>query len=319
MFKPFDHKVPHDLILFRKQLSHIAVGKIPQHWSKYLESQPVENQWSELVKAGMIQRAATRILKADFSESKRTSTIVNDQVLANKFHAFLTDRSELAHRVRDTYRIQGTDERERARILNAPWDQLFTDFNAKLKSENENEVSKSCLRKIRKKFCKNFRQAAKRDIEYAQCNVCSKIDMMLSAMAKNRYIQNWRINRDNLLELSVCDTGHEDCLWDRCQQCNLDQTILKVKSAITDFESCKHQMINWPELVKYKKNSSEITKWIEQVTTIDEFASELACALFCSKHKATGSKVNINDITLLIIHSSRLYFIVRETENVHHS
>ena len=118
--------------------------------------------------------------------------------------------------------------------------------------------------------------------------------MMLSAMAKNRYIKNWQISRDSLMELSVCDTGHEDCLWDRCSNCNLAQTIMKVKSAVPEFENCKSQMINWPELVKYKKGKTEVTKWIQQVTTIDEFASELASALFCSKYKATGSKVEFN-------------------------
>ena len=293
LFKPNDQKAPKDLVLFRKQLAHIAIGKVPAAWKEFLENQPVENQWSQLVKAGMNRNTATNIIKADFAKTSRTSKIVNNEVLVNKFHAFLTSRSELAHRVRDSYRVQESEERERARILNKPWDQLFNEFNEVLKTENQNEVSKSCLRKIRKKYCKNFRQASKKDVEYAQCNVCSKVDMMLGAMAKNRYLQNWRISRDNLLKLSICEIEETDnCLWDRCNLCNLEQTILKLKSEIPDFENCKRQMINWPELVKYKKNNSHITKWIQQVSTIDEFACELASALFCSKTKATGPKVN---------------------------
>ena len=291
LFKPFDQKAPKDLVLFRKQLSHIGIGKVPSTWSKFLQTDQIEHPYSELVKVGMHSTTAHNIMKADFAKKQRTSTVVNDKVLVDKFHLFLTNQSELAHRVRDSYRIHGSDEQIRARILNKPWDRLFNDFNEVLRSENKDTVSKSCLRKIRKKFCRNFRQASKRDIEYAQCNVCSKLDMMISAMAKNRYMKNWQINRENLLNLSICDNGTEDCLWDRCNDCNLDQTVFKVKSEIPDFANCKRQMINWPELVKYKKNKSEITKWIEQVTTIDEFALELASALFCSKTKATGSKV----------------------------
>ena len=291
MFKPFDQKAPKDLVLFRKQLCHIGIGKVPSSWSNFLESQELEHPVPELVKAGMHSTTAKNIMKADFAKKKRTSTVVNDKSLVDKFHLFLTNQSELAHRVRDSYRIHGSEEQIRARILNKPWDRLFKEFNEILQSENKDEVSKSCLRKIRKKFCKNFRQASKRDIEYAQCNVCSKLDMMISALAKNRYIKNWQINREELLKLSVCENETEECLWDRCNLCNLDQTVLKVKSEIPDFENCKRQMINWPELVKYKKNKSDITKWIQQVSTIDEFASELASALFCSKTKATGSKV----------------------------
>lgn len=279
------------MILFRKQIAQIAIGKLPQSWSNHVESHSVENKWSELVKAGLNKNTATRILKADFAKSSRASTVVNNQELISKLTSFLTDQSELAHRVRDSYRILGSEEKERARILNKPWDQLFKEFNQLLQSENLAPVSKTCLRKIRKKYLKNFRQAAKRDIEYAQCNVCSKIDMMLCAARKNRYIGDWPINKESLLELSVCDNGNDDCIWNKCNNCDIGQTIYKVKSACPNFEAVKHQMINWPELCKYKKKNAEIHKWIQQVTTIDEFVSELADALFCSKMKATGSKV----------------------------
>ena len=173
------------MVLFRKQLSHIAIGKVPPTWSNFLESQQIEHPLPELVKAGMHSSTAKRLMKADFAKKKRESTVVNNNVLVDQFHSFLTNQSELAHRVRDSYRINGNEEQIRARILNKPWDQLFKEFNEILRSENKDVVSKTCLRKIRKKFCKNFRQASKRDIEYAQCNVCSKLDMMISSMAKS--------------------------------------------------------------------------------------------------------------------------------------
>ena len=289
------------MILFRKQLSKIAIGDVPESWSSFLETEVIENPVAELHKAGMAKGTACRTIRANFEKTTRTSSIVQDETLIDRFQDFLSSNSNLAHRVRDSYQIAGSNEQVRARILNKPWDRLFQDFNDLLKAEGKNPISKSCLRKIRKNNCRNFRQAAKNDIEYAMCSVCSKIDLMLAAAGKNRYLRNWQINKDTLLTESVCDSGHENCLWDKCSNCSHDQIVPKIRNLIPNYEEIKNQMINYPELVKYKKNQSYTHKWINQVSTIEEFSYELTGVLFCSKTKATGSKV----IVFFIYH----YFI----------
>ena len=291
LFGTFDKKAPKDLILFRKQLSKIAIGDVPESWSNFIETELIEHPVAALQKAGMPKRTAIRNVQANFEKNRRISSIVNDETLIERFQEFLISNSNLAHRVRDSYQIAGSNEQERARILNKPWDRLFQDFNDLLKSEEKKPISKSCLRKIRKNNCKHFRQAAKNDIEYAMCSVCSKIDLMLASAGKNRYLRNWRINKDTLLAESVCDNGHEDCLWDKCSHCSHDRIVPKIRALIPNYQAIKNQMINYPELVKYKKNQSYTHKWINQVSTIEEFSYELTGVLFCSKTKATGSKV----------------------------
>ena len=277
--------------MFRKQLAKIGIGQVPEHWSNCIATETVEKPAAILQKAGMAKATAHRIVKADFKKTMRASTIVNDENLVSRFNSFLIDNSDLAHRSRDSYKLPGSDEQERARILKQPWDRLFQEFNILLESEGRQSVSKSCLRKIRKKNCKNFRQAAKNDIEYAMCSCCTTIDLLLGAARKNRYLRNWQINKDILLAESVCDSGNDDCLWNNCSNCSLDRVLPKVRSLIPNFQEIKSQMINYPELVKYKKKQSFTHKWIQQVSSIDEFSFELTNALFCSKTKATGSKV----------------------------
>ena len=302
-FGSFNKNAPKDLILFRKQLAKLAIGDLPETWSNFVSTEQVDHPRAALIKAGMASATAYRTIRANFGKTSRTSTVVNDQNLILKFQAFLCDNSDLAHRVRDSYLVPGSDERERARILKKPWDRLFEDFNDLLKSEGSTEVSKSCLRKIRRKNCKHFRQAAKHDVEYAMCSSCTKIDLMLAAIQKNRYLRDWQINMDALLAESVCDSGNNDCLWDKCSNCCYDRVVLKIQNLIPNFATIKNQMINYPELVKYKKNQSMTHKWIHQVSNIEEFTSELASTLFCSKTKATGSKVSNNMITCIVFSS----------------
>lgn len=300
----FDRKAPKDLILFRKQLAQVAIGRLPESWSQFVPTEIVEKPQVALQNAGMERKTAYRTIRANFEKSSRTSTIVHDESLIGRFQEFLISNSNLAHRARDSYQISGSDEQVRARILDKPWDRLFQDFNEQLKSEDRKPISKSCLRKIRKNNCKQFRQAAKHDIEYAMCSSCSKLDMMLASAKKNRYLREWQINKDALLAESVCDSGNENCLWNTCPNCTHDWIVPKVRDLIPNFDSIKHQMINYPELVKYKKNQSYTHKWINQVSTIDEFSHELTGALFCSKTKATGPKVIVPSNHKLYIHLS---------------
>ena len=282
------------MILFRKQLAKVAIGTLPEKWSNFVATETVDHPQAALQKAGMAKKTAYRTIRADFGKTVRTSTIVNDETLISRFHDFLIEKSDLAHRTRDSYQIAGSEESIRARILQCPWNRLFEDFNDVLRTEGREAVSKSCLRKIRKINFKHFRQAAKHDVEYAMCSPCTQIDLILAAIKKNQYLRQWQINKETLLAHSVCDTGHEDCLWDKCSNCCFDQVVPKVQALIPNFEVVKNQMIHFPELVKYKKNQSHTNKWIDQVSTIDEFSHELTRALFCSKAKATGSKVFFN-------------------------
>ena len=294
VFKSFGNNAPNDLIQLRKQVSLIAVGQIPDNWRQFLELEPIEQKVKELHKYGMAKSTASRIVKAGFTLKKRSS-ILDNEVIIEDFLKFLHDNSQLAIRSRDCYRIAGSDEVERARILDHSWDVIFDMFNDNITAEGRTKISKNSLRKIRKAHCKNFRVAAKFDLEYAMCSQCSKIDMVLLAMKKNRYLKDWNITKSELLDLSVCDTGNELCLWNKCSSCSYDEICQRVVNLIPNFENIKRQMINFPELVQYAKanNKSKTTKWIEQVTTINEFASELTGVLFCSKTKATGPKVNI--------------------------
>ena len=293
LFGKFSNNAPKDLILFRKQLAKIAVGQVPDQWKNFLTTESVKSPGAALIKAGMADRTAYRTLRAGFEKTSRSATVVNDENLIAKFHQYLIENSDLAHRARDSYCIAGSDEKVRARILQKPWDRLFEEFNDSLKSEGHDQVSKSCLRKIRKNNFKNFRQPAKHDIEYAMCSSCTKIDLMLASARKNCFLRNWQISKDALLNESVCDTGKDECLWDKCSNCTYDRVVVKVRALIPNFDTIKNQLIHYPELVKYKKNQSLTHKWISQVSSIDDFSQELTRALFCSKTKATGSKVSI--------------------------
>ena len=170
---------------------------------------------------------AYRIVRADFFPQKRSS-ILNNQAMIDKFIDFLNENSEIGFRSRDSYQVPGTLERERARIVTHPWNTIFEMFNAKLVSENQSKISKNSLRKIRKAHCKNFRIAAKLDIEYAQCSNCSKVDMIDSSMRKNRYLKDWNVSKMDLLNMSVCDSGNDACIWNKCQDCSFEKTLGKI-------------------------------------------------------------------------------------------
>ena len=287
-----DKKAPHDLQQLRKQLALIGVGKIPDSWSQYLNVEPIEKKQKALLKVGMSSSTAYRIVKADFFNKKRSS-ILDNHTMIDQFICFLNENSEIGFRSRDSYQVPGTLERERARIITHPWNTIFEMFNAKLISEGQSKISKNSLRKIRKAHCKNFRIAAKFDIEYAQCSNCSQVDMIVSAMQKNRYLKDWNVSKMDLLNFSVCNSGNDACIWNKCQDCSFEKTLEKIISLIPNFNEIKNQMINFPELVQYSKGkgSSKTTKWIQQISTIKDFSVEITNVLFCSSSKATGSKV----------------------------
>ena len=288
---------PKRLLALRRQFLHLCLGNeetIPKEFKDFLLLENVADKHSILNdKCGMIRCNAQRFIETPF-ETTRQATVLNDSELKEAFGQFLhrDENSQLAIRIRDQYRLRDREESIRARIICKPWRTLYTLFIKERTDANLFSGSKRSLRKIAKKDFRHFRAPTNGDRRFAECGICSTTTLLMANAKKHSILRSWNMDKETLLQLSVCPNPTYDCEWNKCQRCSYDQVLEKIQSSIEDFESIKETMICFPTLVTYSPApGKESTTFMESMDTIEEFTRELANSLYTHGTGGTGAKV----------------------------
>ena len=297
------NSIPKKLVNMRRQLIKICVGDetVPKEFLDHLKLEPVENKTSVLVnEVGMKSYNVNRFLERDF-EPSREATVVNNAEFKNDFENFLFENSDLAIRVRDQYKLRDHVEPVRARIVKKPWRTLYEEFLTKRRENDQTPIgSKHSLRKMVKKYFRNYRAPTPGDRRFAECGKCANLKLLLANASKNDALKVWSQNmdKDKLLKMTVCAEPSHDCDWNKCQTCTFDRTLEQIRSSIEDFEAIKSQDICFPTLVTYNaKSNCSTSTFLESCDTIEEYTVELARSMYSDGTSGTGSKV-INKIKI---------------------
>ena len=181
--------IPRTLLNLRRQLIQICLSNetVPKEYFDYINLEPVADKRSVLInEVGIQQPNVQRFLETDF-ETSRESTVVNNEGLKDDFEQFLFRNSDLAIRVRDQYKIPDRDEPVRARIIKKPWRTLYEEFLKERKEADKTPLgSKNSLRKMVKKYFRNYRAATPGDRRYAECSTCANLTLLMANARKNR-------------------------------------------------------------------------------------------------------------------------------------
>lgn len=291
--------IPKKLLTLRRQLLQICLSNdnVPKEYLDAITLEPVVDKTSVLVsEVGMMRQHVSQFLQTDF-EPSREATVVNNVELKDDFENFLSkeENSDLAIRVRDQYKVRGHDEPVRARIIKKPWRTLYDEFLNKRREANELPVgSKSSLKKMVKKYFRNYRAPTPGDRRFAECGTCSNLTLLLANARKNNALKTWsnNIDKDQLLKMTVCPEPDRDCEWNRCRTCTFERTLEQIRSTIDNYNDIKSQEICFQSLVTYKaKSNSSTSTFMESCDTIEEFTVELARSMFSHGTSGTGSKV----------------------------
>ena len=289
--------MPRALRAMQRQLIHICLenGTVPKEYLDHLKLEPVPDKTSVLVnEIGMMRKNVNRFLETDFVTS-RQATVVGNESLKDDFEKFLHENSDLAIRVRDQYKIRGHDEPVRARIIKKPWRTLYDEFLTKRREANEFPVgSKSSLKKMVKKYFRNYRAPTPGDRRFAECGTCANLTLLLGNARKNNALKAWsnNIEKDQLLNMTVCPVPDHDCEWNQCRTCTFERTLEQIRSTIDNYNDIKSQEICFQSLVTYKaKSNSSTSTFLESCDTIEEFTVELARSMYSHGTSGTGSKV----------------------------
>ena len=293
------HTIPKKLLTLRRQLLQICLSNenVPKEYSDAITLEPVVDKTAVLVsEVGMLRKHVNAFLQTDF-EPSRQATVVNNMDLKDDFENFLSleENSDLAIRVRDQYKIRGHDEPVRARIIKKPWRTLYDEFLTKRREANEFPVgSKSSLKKMVKKYFRNYRAPTPGDRRFAECGTCANLTLLLGNARKNDALKAWsnNIDRDQLLKMTVCPVPDHDCEWNQCRTCTFERTLEQIRSTIDNYNDIKSQEICFQSLVTYKaKSNSSTSTFLESCDTIEEFTVELARSMYSHGTSGTGSKV----------------------------
>ena len=302
--------IPRGLLAIRRQLIHICLGNetVPKEYLDHLNLEPVENKSSVLVnEVGMKSYNVNRFLETDF-ETSRKATVVNNDRLKADFEIFLSkeENSDLAIRVRDQYRIPNHDEPVRARIIKKPWRTLYDEFLTERREANVTPVgSKNSLRKMVKKYFRNYRAPTPGDRRFAECGQCANLSLLMANAKKSDALKTWanRVDKEQLLKLTVCDDPKYDCEWNQCQVCTFDRTVEKIRGTIEDFNAIKDRTICFQTLVSYNaKSNCSTSTFMESCDTVEEFIVELARSMFSAGSGGCGSKVILRyDLVVILL------------------
>jgi len=307
---------PRGLLAIRRQLIHICLGNetVPKEYLDHLKPEPVPDKFSVMVnEAGMLRFNVNRFLETDF-ETTRKATVVNNESLKTDFEIFLSkeENSDLAIRVRDQYRIANHDEPVRARIVKKPWRTLYEEFLTERREANVTPVgSKRSLRKMVRKYFKNYRQPTPGDRRFAECSTCANLTLLMANAKKSDVLKGWSngIDKEQLLKLTVCPEPKYDCEWNQCQECTFDRTVEKIRATIGDFNEIKDRTICFQTLVSYNaKSNCSTTTFIESCDTVEEFTVELTRSMFSAGSGGCGGKVIYNyDLVLVLLNLLGLF------------
>ena len=294
--------IPRALLAIRRQLIHICLGNetVPKEYLDHLKLEPVSDKTSVLVnEVGMLRHHVNRFLETDF-ETSRKSSVANNESFKDDFERFLSkeENSDLAIRVRDQYRVPNHDEPVRARIVKKPWRTLYDEFLTERREANVTPVgSKNSLRKIVKKYFRNYRRPTPGDRRYAECSTCANLTLLIANAKKSDALKTWSngIDKEQLLKLTVCPDPKYDCEWNQCQECTFDRTVEKIRATIGNFNEIKDRTICFQTLVSYNaKSNCSATTFMESCDTVEEFTVELARSMFSAGSGGCGSKVKLS-------------------------
>ena len=301
--------IPRGLLAIRRQLIHICLGNetIPKEYLDHLKLQPVANKSSVLVnECGMASYNVNRFLETNF-ETSRKSTVLNNDSLKTDFEIFLSreENSDLAIRVRDQYRIADRDEPVRARIVKKPWRTLYDEFLNERREANVTPLgSKNSLRKMVKKYFRNYRAPTPGDRRFAECGTCANLTLLMANAKKSEPLKRWAhgIDKEQLLKLTVCPDPKYDCEWNQCQVCTFDRTVQNIRATIEEFNEIKDRTICFQTLVSYNaKSNCSTTTFMESCDTVEEFTVELARSMFSAGSGGCGSKVKLSFFTISVV------------------
>ena len=288
----------------RRQLIQIclAAENIPNEFSNHLTLEPVRDKRSVLInEIGMNHQHVKRFLETDF-EPTRQGTVVNDQEYKNDFENFLYQNSDLAIRVRDQYKLRDHPEPVRARIVKKPFRTLYEEFLTQRRDEDKTPIgSKSSLKRMVKKYFRNYRAPTPGDRRFAECGTCANLTLLLANARKNNALKDWssNINKDRLLNMTVCPEANHDCEWNQCQTCTFDRTLEQIRESIDNYDAIRNEEICFQSLVTYKaKSNSTTSTYLESCDSIEEFTVELARSMYSHGTSGTGSKVTYNILYL---------------------
>ena len=291
--------MPRAVRTIQRQLIHICLGNetVPNEYLDHIKLEPVQDKASVLVnEIGMMRKNVNRFLETDFVTS-REATVVNNDSLKDDFEIFLSkeENSDLAIRIRDQYRLANHDEPVRARIIKKPWRTLYDEFLNERREANVTPVgSKNSLRKMVKKYFRNYRAPTPGDRRFAECTTCANLTLLIANAQKSDALKSWsnRIDKEQLLKLTVCPVPTYDCEWNQCQDCTFDHTVERIRATIEDFNEIKDRTICFQTLVSYNaKTNCSTTTFMESCDTVEEFTVELARSMFSAGSGGCGSKV----------------------------
>ena len=288
---------PKSLLQFQNQLIKIGLNtSVEASWKPFLDIEEVDSPHlvAETVTNGLRADHFSRFAKTSFF-SKRRRTVVDNPDNIDHLDAYLTKTCPLGIRSRDVRRVPGREEKERVRIVTDTWNKVFEKYNLEREEEGLERISSSALRLIRRNHLPHYRRATPTDRQYALCTECSQIDSHLEVVAKNSLFQQWSVNKQQLLQQSVCSEDNYNCLWGFCNNCDEGSTLEKLVSCIPNYEEIREEDVDYAMLMSYEAKEGSKTKttvWVNQTASVEEFMVDLNNSLFTSASKGTGKKVS---------------------------
>ena len=244
----------------------------------------------------MLPYNVRRCLEASFNPTRR-NYITESEFNRSEFESFMSRRSQLATRVRMTRNVPDSDESERVRIINEPWNDHFKAFQAEQRRNGDHVISISALNKIRKNYLPHYRRAVKSDLAYASCATCHMFDLILATLRKSpipQLSQTFAANsKGQLLRLSVCDVNQEKCLLGNCVDCEPESTLSRVIDLIEDYDLICETGHTWLEKSEYtnREGGTKTTIYVKKVGTVAEMIVDLVDSMYTGASTATGKKV----------------------------
>ena len=298
-------KWPKSLLQFQNQLIKIGLNVgVEESWAPFLDLESVDspNHVAEQVTNGLRADHFSRFEKTSFF-TKRRRTVVDDPEIIDHLDDYLKDTCPLGIRSRDVRKVPGREEKERVRIVTDAWPAVFDKYNAKRVEDGLKPVSKSALRLICRNHLPHYRRANPRYRQYALCTPCSQIDALMEVVNKNSLFEEWNINNQELLRISVCKEDDYNCVWGNCRACDEDSTLAKLVAAVPNYDGIKDEEVEYAMLMSYEAKAGKTTKttvWVNQSAPVEEFIVDLNNALFVSASKGTGKKVSSLKVCIFV-------------------
>ena len=298
-------KWPKSLLQFQNQLIKIGLNVgVEKSWAPFLDLESIDSprHVAEKVTNGLLADNFSRFEKTSFF-TKRRRTVVDDPDIIGHLDDYLKDTCPLGIRTRDVRKVPGREEKERVRIVTDAWPAVFDKYNAKREEDGLNPVSNSALRIICRNHLPHYRRANPRDRQYALCTSYSQLEAFMEVVNKNCLFEEWNIDMQELLRISVCKEDDYNCFWGNCSACDEDSTLEKLVAAIPNYDGIKDEEVEYAMLMSYEAKAGKKTKttvWVNQIASVEDFIVDLNNSLFVSASKGTGKKVSCRIVFIFV-------------------